>query len=892
MSASIEPAFAAGAQGENGNSQHGKQTSHTARPNGKDRRASRCDLIPGQLPCRRCRQEQRECVLTVSRRGGRRVRRSAIPEDDENIQEGVPEEQEAPSPSVEDQHRSSIPPAHPLNEVEEQTSWPPSSGRSLNGTDSAYATGALTASPPSLPATTRTKTAANQAASRAQQVPSHTYGVQVGSKTWSQQPWDEESSRLNQRQAEQHGQQSRSSPEDNLEGHITSVDLINPSDALDLLAQVAQRSGEEDRVNDAQEPQTERRHNYHNNLDGTQQDPEKVSSLDYPPIANGEVTVAEARRLLKLKRESSSYEQKYHHFFPVAHHAIFADDVDICEVARQEPFLLSAVLTIASKNEPSASKAFVACSAHVEVLISNVIYCGSASVGAVEALLILAEWPPQRLQSKRSIGRGEEDQGAWMQVGCAIRLGYLQRLEQTGLFPGRLMESKNANRKRLAWAACYMSDRQISIRLGKGFWSRGPGPSTILHAADFPSLRPLGPAEDDLSLLFKAHLELTQLFSNAHDILYSSSMHREHLYSGGEYVRYIDDFASMLRNWKLLWGSLSCESSCLVASAQLVVRLTTLTVTPHVKATLVLSYDYLRLYIHAFAFQAEIFIDPVAGLRYMPLKYYLYIIYAAVFLFKARLAEAITSDGEEGVRRTIAVTVDRLQKSATNRQSPGYRYARLVHQLWLKPRSRESTVSGGPSGPANGPSRRLRPATRGDASSHPSSQEMLGDAQGRRNSMMHNPEDTPRRDQYNPYHSSPRGGQYGGTGARMMSTAANRDRLQPRRPSSNMRRPPSLASPNVIDFDAVMNDFSWRDLHAVGEFINNDTSTAESVLPSPDFDQRLAAADAAGGGGDGIQDTPIAGGGGARGGHDGAGALAGEAVDDWISSWMGTDVIF
>lgn len=40
-------------------------------------------------------------------------------------------------------------------------------------------------------------------------------------------------------------------------------------------------------------------------------------------------------------------------------------------------------------------------------------------------------------------------------------------------------------------------------------------------------------------MLFMAHFALTQLFSNAHDILYSSSMHREHLYSGGEYIRYI-----------------------------------------------------------------------------------------------------------------------------------------------------------------------------------------------------------------------------------------------------------------------------------------------------------------------------------------------------------------
>lgn len=87
-----------------------------------------------------------------------------------------------------------------------------------------------------------------------------------------------------------------------------------------------------------------------------------------------------------------------------------------------------------------------------------------------------------------------------------------------------------------------MSDRHVSIRLGKGFWSRGPGPSTILRAADFPTLQSQQMGSDDLSLLFQAHLELTQLFGNAHDILYSSTSHREHLYLGGEYVRYIVSF--------------------------------------------------------------------------------------------------------------------------------------------------------------------------------------------------------------------------------------------------------------------------------------------------------------------------------------------------------------
>lgn len=102
---------------------------------------------------------------------------------------------------------------------------------------------------------------------------------------------------------------------------------------------------------------------------------------------------------------------------------------------------------------------------------------------------------------------------------------------------------------------------------------------------------------------------------------------------------------------------------------------------------MVLSFEFLRLYINAFAFQATLnravsqasqrnsgmkgqtvstlfsevagnpdarfiyesidaansllsilnsFIDPVAGLKHMPLKYCLYVIYAAVFLFKVR----------------------------------------------------------------------------------------------------------------------------------------------------------------------------------------------------------------------------------------------------------------
>lgn len=113
---------------------------------------------------------------------------------------------------------------------------------------------------------------------------------------------------------------------------------------------------------------------------------------------------------------------------------------------------MTAILIVVTKDESSWSEAHDACSRYMETLISKLMFSGSMSVGAVEALLILAEWAPQRAQATSTIGRGEEDYGAWMQVGCAIRLGYLQRLEQTGLSQEPENRDQQLGRKRIAWA--------------------------------------------------------------------------------------------------------------------------------------------------------------------------------------------------------------------------------------------------------------------------------------------------------------------------------------------------------------------------------------------------------------------------------------------------------
>ncbi|KAG6021923.1 hypothetical protein E4U41_002362 [Claviceps citrina] len=607
-------------------------------------RKTRCDLdsegMSGSPPCRRCVEQQLECVLAKSRRGGRRikgVRNSAV------IQPAKRDSDRGATSDIKG-------PPSTTGHVDEETD-----DRSLHSS---------------------------------QPRSGHPLGETLDIQGWPSSPqhaghWPSRSPKAGSA-SDMAGSRMSS---DGLEGHIASADILNPSDALDLLAQVAHLDPARQRNTIVGPAAVSGRHG-----DGMQQALGRPPASYHPPLDDGILTHLEATHLLRSK--------------------IF-EEGSPAEWAEKEPHLLTAILTVAAKDDPTWFRVYDACSRHIESFMSTLVYAGSTSIGSVEALLILAEWAPQRPQENSAIGCGQEDHGAWMLVGMAIRLGYLQRLEQAALLPDDGTLTPEMSRKRVVWAACYMSDRQVSIRLGKGFWSRGPGPALHLRAAEFPTLQAQQLGLDNMGLLFQAHLELTQIFSNAHDILYSSTSHRKQLYVGGEYVRYIDDFASLVRKWKLSWANHSF--------------------TPPVKASLVLSFEFLRLYINAFAFQANLnraaagstqeggrgnaseplfsnvagkpdarfiyesidaassllsilnsFIDPVAGLKCMPLKYCLYVIYAAVFLFKARLAGAINSESDRGVQRAIHGTITQLQKTSNNPQSLGRRYATSLRLLWRK----------------------------------------------------------------------------------------------------------------------------------------------------------------------------------------------------------------
>ncbi|CAG7956868.1 unnamed protein product [Penicillium olsonii] len=407
----------------------------------------------------------------------------------------------------------------------------------------------------------------------------------------------------------------------------------------------------------------------------------------------------------------SRYAENFHPYLPLVPRKYFARSA--LDAFATEKHLLTAVLTIASKDLVDQPEIHEYCSKYMHELISGIAAGAECDVEAVEALLLLAEWEPQGLRPRiERVGRGEEDRAAWMHVGLALRSGYFIGMDRTSFRGDPFGDQEGEARRRLAWASCYVSDRLISVRIGRAFWSRGPGPMTGLVSQDFPSLQPAKEGEEDYAKIFQAMLDLTQLYGNVHEVLYSGMRTSNQMMLMGDYVKYVDDFRLAILRWKSLWGSLDCSRP--------------------MRATLQLSYEYLRLYTTAFAFQAAIsqslakpksdaqghreqlrstfknvasmqdsrfiyesvdaaksyltilvdLVDPEKHLHFMPLRFYLYGIYSAVFLYKARSFGMMVPSEEAKVQGLVARTTQVLKQASAGTDDVGSRYARLLELLW------------------------------------------------------------------------------------------------------------------------------------------------------------------------------------------------------------------
>lgn len=252
------------------------------------------------------------------------------------------------------------------------------------------------------------------------------------------------------------------------------------------------------------------------------------------------------------------YAEHFHPYLPLVPRKYF-DRSALDAFAANEKHLLTAVLTIASKDLVDRPEIHEYCSKYMHELISGIAAGADCDVEAVEALLLLAEWEPQGLRPRiERVGRGEEDRAAWMHVGLALRSGYFLGLDRTSFRGDASGDTEIEARRRLAWTSCYVSDRLISVRIGRAFWSRGPGPMTGLVSQDFPSLLPVREGDEDYAKIFQATLDLTQLYGNVHDVLYSGMRTSNQMMLMGDYVKYVDDFRLAILRWKSLWGSLSC----------------------------------------------------------------------------------------------------------------------------------------------------------------------------------------------------------------------------------------------------------------------------------------------------------------------------------------------
>ncbi|PNS18067.1 hypothetical protein CAC42_4026 [Sphaceloma murrayae] len=604
-------------------------------------RKSKCTLDSQdgapQPPCQRCKREGKECVIGSSNRGGRRVRKSTLVAQDNAVS----------------------------NEMD--VSPPGGIANTTNGSAPAFA---VVAPPPAPPM-------------GGEQLPP--MQIDPALNGYAQQ---------NKLQPQRERQaNSRSSSDD-----VPFNDLQNPSDALSILAHIAHGGSHESRQTWNEPPARTAQQEQSStswNANGFTAD-----YHDYLPLRKGVVTYQKIASLVQR------YHNYYHPYYPVVPRDTL-NTANLSKTIREEPHLLTAILLIASKDLVDEPAIFSTCSEHMQALVSALAAGGAGGVEAVEALLLLAEWTPY--QKSGSVGRGEEDREAWMHVGTALRVGYFLGLDKYSFYVPD-MKDPQAQRKRLVWITCFISDRQVSIRTGRAFWSRGPSPGTAIRKDDFPSLQPQHPGEDDYSTIFQATLELTMLFSNVHDVLYSNpSGVRSHL-SGG-YIKFIDDFRSAIYGWNSVYGTLTCSQN--------------------LKATLLMSYDYLRLYTNAFAFHATIqralpktkdgkpsfsrvfynnvgavgdarfiyegldaaksilntmnnFVDPEGSLRYMPLRFYLYTIYAGVFLYRARTVGVMSPEEDSSVRRLVSQTVVKLEAASMGDSHPGSRYSQLLKLLWDK----------------------------------------------------------------------------------------------------------------------------------------------------------------------------------------------------------------
>lgn len=300
------------------------------------------------------------------------------------------------------------------------------------------------------------------------------------------------------------------------------------------------------------------------------------------------------------------------------------NQAQLAALAQDDPFLLSAIVCVASRHHaaPGMKEVHEKTYALVREVLADYACAGwQPSIGFVEGVLILAENLPRDRGTATSADmiapasetaqglHGLENRRSWALTGTAIRAAYGLGLDQLALEDG----ARNADleRARGVWTWCYLYDRTLGLRTGLAFWSRGPTicfqgysdivqtgeaaakvnfPYMMQHDTHTPNTNVPSPAlydSNDSASMMQATLELTQIMTNAHDILFSTPSRTKNLVRKGEYFKFLDHFRRALDSFTVAWK----DKVWRLDSTR---ELTWCT------------YHFVRLYVAAFAFQAHV----------------------------------------------------------------------------------------------------------------------------------------------------------------------------------------------------------------------------------------------------------------------------------------------
>lgn len=127
---------------------------------------------------------------------------------------------------------------------------------------------------------------------------------------------------------------------------------------------------------------------------------------------------------------------------------------------RPDHFLLTVILSIASRDTSSHLETHKTCWKHVQRLLLDILLARpwTQSPQTVEGLLLLSEWLPhievdhEAFSSEEQDSLFDEDRTAWSLIGLAVRHGYMLHLDQGAFRNGQATKmTEQMERNRLVW---------------------------------------------------------------------------------------------------------------------------------------------------------------------------------------------------------------------------------------------------------------------------------------------------------------------------------------------------------------------------------------------------------------------------------------------------------